>query len=173
MTDHDQSLFLRVTQADIDRLNALVIRLPIANKSAIARAAMRLGIDAIEADPAVLLGAPQPKRGGKRTGAGRRPATDTTTERTGAGRKPEVDAGLEGLASRFTGAGRKPKTKRKARELPERMAALMADGVVTQAQLARDIGLTSGSLLSRWANGGSLSAERLAALEQAIEGYEQ
>jgi hypothetical protein len=58
------TLGLRVTAAELDRLRALVDRFRGAMKAhELARAAFRLGLEAIEKDPAVLLrGNDQPKR---------------------------------------------------------------------------------------------------------------
>ena len=64
MSTCDEGLFLRVTRQDLDRLAALSKRVPIASRAAIAREAMRIGLDAIEHDPAVLVTRPLPKRGG-------------------------------------------------------------------------------------------------------------
>lgn len=69
----DHSIYIRCTADDVARLDALADTIAMmATKSGLARAALRIGLQAIEADPAVLLGTPQPKRGGKRPGAGRR-----------------------------------------------------------------------------------------------------
>jgi hypothetical protein len=61
-----EALYLRVAPGDIERLNRLAETIPIASRNAIARAAMRSGLAAIEADPATLLRTPMAKRGGKR-----------------------------------------------------------------------------------------------------------
>jgi hypothetical protein len=63
---HDQALYIRLTAGDTERLDTLVQRHPILTKASLARAAMRIGLDAIEREPALLLGAPAPKRGGTR-----------------------------------------------------------------------------------------------------------
>jgi len=68
MSKHDQAIYIRVTQEDLDRLDALAERIAIATRSGLARTALRLGLDAIERDPTVLLGAPVVKRGRKRKG---------------------------------------------------------------------------------------------------------
>lgn len=47
---------IRLSEEDMDRLEALVERIPIATRNAIARAALRIGLDALEKDPAQLLG---------------------------------------------------------------------------------------------------------------------
>ena len=59
-----ETLGVRVTKADLDRIDTLAERFPIGTRHAIARAALRIGLDAIEANPMVLLGAasPKPKR---------------------------------------------------------------------------------------------------------------
>ncbi len=72
MTKHDQSLFIRVTVEDLERLDALADRISIVTRTSLAREAMRIGLDAIEANPALLVERPSPKRGGKRKGAGRK-----------------------------------------------------------------------------------------------------
>lgn len=46
---------IRLNQADIDRLEGLVSRIPIASRNAIAREALRLGIEALEQDPTQLV----------------------------------------------------------------------------------------------------------------------
>lgn len=51
----DAALYLRVGSEDVQRLDALVERLPIASRNAIAREAMRLGIALLEEDPARLV----------------------------------------------------------------------------------------------------------------------
>jgi hypothetical protein len=51
-----EMLGVRVSKADLDRLDALTERLPIGTRHAIARYALRIGLDAIERDPAILLG---------------------------------------------------------------------------------------------------------------------
>jgi hypothetical protein len=54
-------LGIRVTPSDEARLTALAERFPVAKRNAIARAALLMGLDAIEAHPTVLLGE-KPKR---------------------------------------------------------------------------------------------------------------
>jgi hypothetical protein len=57
-------LGVRLGTEDMARLDALAERMPIATKHGIARIAIRLGLDAIEANPMVLLGEkPKTKRG--------------------------------------------------------------------------------------------------------------
>jgi hypothetical protein len=59
-------LAFRVAQAEMDRLEKLAERMPVLSKTAFARAALLLGLDAIEKDPAKVLTRPVAKRGGKR-----------------------------------------------------------------------------------------------------------
>lgn len=54
-----QQLGIRVSDEDIRRLDELADRLTIVKRHAIARAALRLGLEILEADPTKLLG---PKR---------------------------------------------------------------------------------------------------------------
>lgn len=54
-------LGVRVTAADAERIQALAERFPLFKGNAIARAALLIGLDAIEAQPTVLLGE-KPKR---------------------------------------------------------------------------------------------------------------
>lgn len=49
-------LGLRLDADDVARLNALTARMLLGSRHSLARAALRLGLDAIEANPAVLLG---------------------------------------------------------------------------------------------------------------------
>jgi hypothetical protein len=51
-----QMLGIRVSADDLARLDALAERFPIGTRHAIARFALRIGLDAIERDPALLLG---------------------------------------------------------------------------------------------------------------------
>ena len=51
-----ETLGVRVTAEDLARIDALADRIPIATRHAIARHAMRLGLELIEGDPAILLG---------------------------------------------------------------------------------------------------------------------
>ena len=50
------SLGLHVSDDDLARLDAVVSRMMLGNRHSVARAALRLGLDAIERDPRVLLG---------------------------------------------------------------------------------------------------------------------
>jgi hypothetical protein len=52
-----EMLGVRVSADDLARLDALAERLPIGTRHGIARFAFRIGLDAIERDPAILLGA--------------------------------------------------------------------------------------------------------------------
>ena len=61
-----EALYLRVSGEDVERLDALVERIPIASRNAIARAAMRMGMELLEQDPSRVLASPLPKRGGSR-----------------------------------------------------------------------------------------------------------
>jgi hypothetical protein len=54
--DGGAMLGLRLDAEDVARLDALTERMLVGSRHALARAALRLGLDAIEADPAVLLG---------------------------------------------------------------------------------------------------------------------
>jgi predicted DNA-binding protein len=47
---------IRLSEEDMERLEGLVERIPIATRNAIARAALRIGLDALEKDPNQLLG---------------------------------------------------------------------------------------------------------------------
>ena len=51
-----EMLGVRVSADDVARLDALAERLPIGTRHAIARFAFRIGLDAIERDPSLLLG---------------------------------------------------------------------------------------------------------------------
>lgn len=70
MTDKeraDHMLALRVTATDLERLDAIVATSPgLLTRHSLARAAMRVGLDAIARDPKVLFSQPIPKRGGAR-----------------------------------------------------------------------------------------------------------
>ena len=55
---------IRLSEEDIARLDALHARMLIASRNAIARAAMRIGLDALEAEPSrIFVDSPPPKRG--------------------------------------------------------------------------------------------------------------
>ncbi|HZO12107.1 MAG TPA: hypothetical protein VFB62_02580 [Polyangiaceae bacterium] len=47
----DQALYIRISQADIDRLDAVVQEYPLLSRSSLLRIAVRIGLDAIEGDP--------------------------------------------------------------------------------------------------------------------------
>ena len=66
MTKHDQAIYIRVTQEDLDRLDGIADRAEVLTRSGLARAALRLGLGLVEENPAILLGAPMVKRGRKR-----------------------------------------------------------------------------------------------------------
>lgn len=55
-------LGIRVTPTDANRLTALADRFPLATRNAIARAALAIGLEAIEENPLILLGE-APKKG--------------------------------------------------------------------------------------------------------------
>jgi hypothetical protein len=63
--DDDENLSVqlgvRVTASDAARLDVLVDRFPVAKRNAIPRQALLIGLDAIEAQPTILLGE-KPKR---------------------------------------------------------------------------------------------------------------
>ncbi len=65
--DDDENLSVqlgvRVTAKDSDRIKTLATRFPILSGNAIARAALLIGLDAIEAQPTLLLGEKPKKRG--------------------------------------------------------------------------------------------------------------
>lgn len=61
-----EALYLRCAPGDMERLDGLVERIPIASRNAIAREAMRLGMAALEKDPSLLFAKPAPKRRGQR-----------------------------------------------------------------------------------------------------------
>jgi len=61
-----EMLGVRVSADDLARLDLLAERLPIGTRHAIARFALRIGLDAIERDPAILLGGAVKGRKGPR-----------------------------------------------------------------------------------------------------------
>jgi len=65
-TKHDHAIYIRVTAADLDRLDQLASEIELATRSSLARAAMRIGLATIEKDPSVLVAKAFPKRGGAR-----------------------------------------------------------------------------------------------------------
>lgn len=52
-----EMLGIRVAKSDLDRLDAIAEKLPVASRHAFARVCMRIGLDAVERDPGILLGA--------------------------------------------------------------------------------------------------------------------
>ena len=57
----EQQVTLRVSKEDVDRLDALTEQLPL-KRSALIRAALRLGLELVEEDPALLLRSRRPSR---------------------------------------------------------------------------------------------------------------
>jgi hypothetical protein len=75
----DRTLAIRVTEADMARLSEVAEQFShIVTARALARVAMRLGLEAIAKDPTVIINTPIPKRGGARA----RPATSTRRKRS-------------------------------------------------------------------------------------------
>lgn len=56
-----ESLNLRLSPAELEHLDRVAALVPVATRQAIARAALSLGLQAIEADPSVLLAQPAKK----------------------------------------------------------------------------------------------------------------
>jgi hypothetical protein len=56
---------IRLTEADVQRLEALVQRIPVVSRNGIARAAIRLGLDLLEEDPTRIVQQPVARRGRK------------------------------------------------------------------------------------------------------------
>ena len=54
--DGGAMLGIRIDAEDVARLDALTERMLLGSRHALARAALRLGLDAIERDPTVLVG---------------------------------------------------------------------------------------------------------------------
>jgi hypothetical protein len=50
-----RQMALRLAEADLERLEALARRIPIASRNGIARAALRLGLGLLEEDPARVI----------------------------------------------------------------------------------------------------------------------
>ena len=50
---------IRLSDDDMQRLDALADSIPIASRNAIARAALRFGLASLEADPSQLLSSPK------------------------------------------------------------------------------------------------------------------
>jgi len=61
----DHQVAMRVSEEDITRLAALAERIPIASRNAIARAALRIGLEALEANPSRIVDAAPRKAGRK------------------------------------------------------------------------------------------------------------
>lgn len=57
---------IRVSQGDMDRLDELAGQIPVATRNAIARMALRLGLDALVEDPTRIVQQPPGKRRQKR-----------------------------------------------------------------------------------------------------------
>ncbi|MCP4467729.1 MAG: hypothetical protein GY813_13395 [Halieaceae bacterium] len=62
-----EALYLRCAPSDMERLDELVERIPVASRNAIAREAMRLGMAALEKDPSLLFAKRAPKRSKKKS----------------------------------------------------------------------------------------------------------
>jgi hypothetical protein len=158
MTKHDQAIYIRVTAEDTERLDGLAERIELATRSSLARAAMRIGLEAIEQDPAVLFGQPIPKRGGTR----RRKAAQPTDSNT-----------LSLLQDRF--APTRPRQQRKKAQIPtdsslRQMYDRAIEAGATQKELALAIGYTAGPALSQWRKGRkNLPPDKAAALAAEIE----
>lgn len=52
----DAALYLRVSQGELERLDAMVERFPFLSRSGLAREAMRLGLEQIRRDGVAALG---------------------------------------------------------------------------------------------------------------------
>jgi hypothetical protein len=61
----NKQVALRVSEDEAQRLDAFAARFPILSKHAVARFALKLGLDLLERDPSLLLsgGAPTVRRG--------------------------------------------------------------------------------------------------------------
>lgn len=62
----DQQIAIRLTSADLDRLEALAEKIPVASRNAIARAALRIGLEALEKDPTRIFAGVKKSRARKR-----------------------------------------------------------------------------------------------------------
>lgn len=60
--DKDAQLGIRIEQDAIDRLDAVASRLRDVSKSSVVRAAILLGLEAIERDPSLVVLAPAPSK---------------------------------------------------------------------------------------------------------------
>ena len=54
-----RQIAIRLSDDDMTRLDALAESIPIASRNAIARAALRIGMAALEADPSQLFSSPK------------------------------------------------------------------------------------------------------------------
>ena len=61
-----RQIAIRLSDDDMARLDALAESIPIASRNAIARAALRIGLAALEADPAQLFSTPKKTKGRRR-----------------------------------------------------------------------------------------------------------
>lgn len=57
-----RQIAIRLSEEDMATLDRLADAIPIASRNAIARAALRLGLAAIDANPSLLLSAPKKTR---------------------------------------------------------------------------------------------------------------
>lgn len=65
----EEQMTLRLAQADVERLDALEARVPSMSRNAMAREALRIGMQALAANPGLLIRPARQlnrKRGGKR-----------------------------------------------------------------------------------------------------------
>lgn len=63
----ERQIAIRLSEEDLQRLDKLAERIPIASRNAIARAALRIGLAVIEENPARALAAPsEPKARARR-----------------------------------------------------------------------------------------------------------
>lgn len=60
-TKLDQALSIRVTSEEMERLDALAERVRLLSRHALAREALRIGLEELEANPARLLSPPPAK----------------------------------------------------------------------------------------------------------------
>lgn len=60
-----KQIAVRLTEGDVERLEELSKQLPIATRNAIARTALRLGLDVLESDPTRVLARPASKERSK------------------------------------------------------------------------------------------------------------
>lgn len=64
VTTKSETVSLRLTPDELEHLDRVAALVPVATRQAVARAALRMGLEAIEANPSVLLAQPA-KKGGK------------------------------------------------------------------------------------------------------------